>query len=78
MDILIIDLNIILEYNFDEDHPDTIILVRLLAWHNKFKERKKLKKEFSEELMSVVWHLDRRWDWCLSEDEKKRSRSNVY
>ena len=73
MDILNIDLNnIILEYNFDEDHPDTIILVRLLAWHEKFKEHKELKKEFSKELMSKVWHLDRQWDWCLSEDEKKK------
>ena len=21
--------------------------------------------------MSVVWHLNRWWDWCMSEDEKK-------
>ena len=29
--------NINLDNNFDEDDPDTIILIRLLAWHNKFK-----------------------------------------
>ena len=32
--ILNIDLNNInLDNNFDEDDPDTIILIRLLAWH---------------------------------------------
>ena len=37
MDIVNIDLNnISLEDNFDEDDSDTIILVRLLAWHIKF------------------------------------------
>ena len=35
--ILNIDLNNInLDNNFDEDNPDTIILLRLLAWHIKF------------------------------------------
>ena len=41
--VLCIDLN--LGNNFNEDHPDTIILVRLLAWHIKFEKRKALKKE---------------------------------
>ena len=37
MDILNIgNNNINLENNFDEDDPDTIILIRLLAWHIKF------------------------------------------
>ena len=30
--------------NFDEDDPDTIIHVRLLAWSSKFGKRKTLKK----------------------------------
>ena len=30
--------------NFDEDHPDTIIHIKLLAWHIKFEKRKVLKK----------------------------------
>ena len=29
--------------NYEEDDPDTIILVRLLAWYSKFKKRKALK-----------------------------------
>ena len=45
MDILCVNLiNINLDNNFDEDDPDTIILIRLLAWHSKFKKCKALKK----------------------------------
>ena len=48
-----------------------IIPIRLLAWHTKFKKRKELKKELSNELMSVAWHPKRWSDWSVSEDEKK-------
>ena len=45
MGILNIDINnIILENNFDEDDPDIIILVRVVAWHIKFEKHKALKK----------------------------------
>ena len=45
MSILIIDLNNInLDKNFDEDDPDTIIHIRLLAWYIIFQKRKVLKK----------------------------------
>ena len=45
MGIVNIDVNNInLDNNFDEDDPDTIILIRLLAWHIKFEKRKELKK----------------------------------
>ena len=45
MGILIIDINNInLDNNFDEDDPDTIILIRLLAWHIKFEKDKELEK----------------------------------
>ena len=45
MGILNIDLNNINHYkNFDDDDPDTIILIRLLAWHIEFEKRKALKK----------------------------------
>ena len=79
MGILNIDLNnVSLDDKFDENDPDSIILMRLLAWYIKFRKRKELKKEPSEELMAVAWPLERWWDWCMSEDEKKRNRSNVY
>ena len=46
MGILNIDLNNINLHNinYDKDNPDTIIHVRLLAWHIKFEKRKALKK----------------------------------
>ena len=43
--ILTVDLdkiNLDNDNNFDEDDPDTIIYVRLLAWWTKFKNRKAL------------------------------------
>ena len=38
MGIVNIDLN-----DINLDNPDTIIFIRLLAWHNKFEKRKALK-----------------------------------
>ena len=56
MGIFSIDLNNINhDNNFDDDDPDTVILIRLLAWHIKFKKRKAL-KEISEELIPIAWH----------------------
>ena len=43
MGILNIDINNInIDNNFDEDDLDTIILIRLLAWHTKFEKRREL------------------------------------
>ena len=51
MGILSVNLNNInFDNNFDEDDPDTIILIRLL--HKKFKKRKALKKKISEEFFT--------------------------
>ena len=44
MGILNIDLTINLDNSFDEHNPDTIILIRHLAWHIKFERCKALKK----------------------------------
>ena len=44
----------ILDNNFGEDGPDTIVFIRLLAWHSKFKKHKALKKKISEELMPIA------------------------
>ena len=45
MGILSVNLNNINldDTNYEEDDPDTIILIRLLAWHIKFEKRKELK-----------------------------------
>ena len=44
MGILNMDLNNINldDTNYEEDDPDTIILIRLLAWHIEFEKRKEL------------------------------------
>ena len=45
MGIINIELNNInIDNNFDENDPDTIILIKLLAWHIKFEKHKALKK----------------------------------
>ena len=46
MGILSINLNNINldDNNYEEDDPDTIVLIRLLAWHIKCEKRKELKK----------------------------------
>ena len=54
MGILNINLNNInLENNFDEDDPDTIVLIRLLAQHVKFEKQKELKKYINKELIKI-------------------------
>ena len=56
MGILNINVNFINldDNNFDEHDPDTIVHVRLLAWHTKFKKGKAFKKDISEESMAVA------------------------
>ena len=56
---------------FDEDDSDSIILIRLFAWHIKFEKRKEVKRKVSEELTPVAWHPKRWWNFCMSEDEEK-------
>ena len=71
MGILSVNLNNInLDNNFDEDDPDTIILIKLLAQHSKFKKRKALKKDKGKINASSV-ASERWWNFCLSEDDKK-------
>ena len=54
MDILNIDLNSInLDNNFDEDDPDTIILISLLDWHIKFEKPKALKKKKDKQTINA-------------------------
>ena len=63
----IIDLNNINldDTSYDEDDPDTIIIIRPLTRHIKFEKIQALKKELSEELMPIAWHTNRRWDFWV-------------
>ena len=71
--ILSIDLNNINldDTIYDEDDPETIIHVRLLAWYIKFEKRKAHKKKLNKELMLIAWHPRRWWNLCMLEDERK-------
>ena len=57
MGILSVDLNNINlnDANFDDNDPETIVHVRLLAWCNQLKQHKAF-KDISKKLMSVAWH----------------------
>ena len=56
--------------NFDEDDLETIIHVRLMAWHNRFKQHKVFKKEIRKELIPIGCQPTKWWYW--SEEEKKK------
>ena len=45
--------------SYNENDPETIIHVILLAWHVKVKKRKELKKELNKELMPIAWYPKR-------------------
>ena len=68
--VLTIDLNNINldDINFDEDDSETIIHVRIMAWHNRLKQQEKRCKQIINacNVASKRW-----WDWCMSEDEEK-------
>ena len=52
------------EEEFDDDDE-------LITWRDAYEQRKAQKAKIKEELMSVAWHPDRWWNWCVPEDEKK-------
>ena len=70
-------INIGYHNNFYEDNPETLIHVRLLAWRNKFEKRKPFKK-YNQRINACSMASNKWWDWCMSKDDKKRTRSNFY
>ena len=60
--------------DFEEDDPDTIIHVRLLAWLIVVNSKNaRCLKKISLELMPIVWGPKRWWNFCMTEDEKKQT-----
>ena len=51
---------------------------RMIEWCKGYQKRKAQKAKIKEELMPITWHPSRYWDWCMSEDEKKRDRKIVF
>ena len=43
----------------------------LIEWHDGYQKRKAQKAKIKEELLHIVWHPSRYWDWCVHEDEKQ-------
>ena len=50
--------------DFDDDE--------IIEWYDGYKKSKTQKGKIKEELLPIVWNLDRVMDWCMSEDEKER------
>ena len=43
----------------------------IIEWYNGYLKRKAQKAKIKEELMPIVWHISRWWNWCMSEDGKR-------
>ena len=43
----------------------------LITWRDAYIKGKTQKAKIKEELMPLIWHPDRWWNWCVPEDEKK-------
>ena len=54
--------------NEDDDDVDEIV-----KWYDGYQKRKAQKAQIKEELMPLVWHPSRWWNWCVPEDEKKET-----
>ena len=78
MDIINIDINNI---NLDNNLMKMIIILLFLShfWLGilNLKNVKHLKR-YKRRINACGVASHRLWDWCVSEDEKKRNRANVY
>ena len=44
----------------------------IIEWYKRYEKRKAQKASIKEGLLPIAWHPSTYWDWCMSEDEKKR------
>ena len=47
----------------------------IIKWYDGYQKLKAQKAKIQEELMHIAWHPLRWWDWCMSEEEKKRAKN---
>ena len=45
----------------------------LIKWHDGYQESKAQKAKINEGLLSIAWHQSIWQDWCMLEDEKKKT-----
>ena len=62
-------------YDDGDDHWDGDN--KIIEWYKGYKNWKAQKVSIKEEPLPITWHPSRYWDWCMSEDEKKRDRKTV-
>ena len=55
----------------DDDNDED----KFCEWYKGYKKRKVQKASIKEELLPITWHPSRYWDWCMSEDKKKRQKN---
>ena len=47
---------------------------KIIEWYEGYKKRKAQKSKIKKELMPIACHSTRYWDWCMTEDEKRKER----
>ena len=62
--------------NIYEDDPGITIHVRLLAWQKMWKTQSTQKK--CKHMINACSMGSYKWNWCMSADEKKWSRTSFY
>ena len=56
----------------DDDNED-----KFFERYDGYQKRKAQKAKIKEELLPITWHPLRYWDWCMSEDEKKKRNRKI-
>ena len=47
----------------------------IIKWYDGYQKLKAQKAKIQEVLMHIAWYSLRWWDWCMSEDKKKREKN---
>ena len=47
---------------------------KIIEWYEGYKKRKAQKSKIKKEFMPIACHSTRYWDWCMTEDEKRKER----
>ena len=55
-----------------------VMMMNLLSGTDGYKKRKVQKAKIKKELIPIASYPSRWWDWCVSEDEKKRDQKIVF
>ena len=78
--ILSVDLNNInlYDFHFNEDVSETIIHVRVMAWRNRFKQRKTFKKRYKQIVNACSMTSNKMVGLVHIRIREERNRTNFY